>query len=153
MYKIYQVGYGDTLKSIADMVGTTVDELNTINGFDGREVMMGDLIIVPNMNKDNTMFTKYLIKNGDTLYMIAKNYNVDPKILAILNGLDMDDYIYPNQEIMVPSDNIDMYITKNGDTIKTILDNFNTTFDNLENDNKNIYLQENQIIIRKRDNY
>ena len=150
MYKIYQVGYGDTIESIADMVGTTVDELNEINGFNGKEVIMGDLIIVP--NKNNTMFTKYLIKNGDTLYMIAKNYNVNPKTLAILNGLDMDDYIYPNQEIIIPNDNIDIYVTKNGDTMETLLNNFNTTLERLEKDNKNIYLQENQIIIHKRDN-
>ena len=150
MYKIYQVGYGDTIESIADMVGTTVDELNEINGFNGKEVIMGDLIIVP--NKNNTMFTKYLIKNGDTLYMIAKNYNVNPKTLAILNGLDMDDYIYPNQEIIIPNDNIDIYITKNGDTMETLLSNFNTTLERLNMDNKNIFLQEDQIIIRKRDN-
>ena len=150
MYKIYQVGYGDTIESIADMVGTTVDELNEINGFNGKEVIMGDLIIVP--NKNNTMFTKYLIKNGDTLYMIAKNYNVNPKTLAILNGLDMDDYIYPNQEIIIPNDNIDIYVTKNGDTMETLLSNFNTTLERLNMDNKNIFLQEDQIIIRKRDN-
>ena len=150
MYKIYQVGYGDTIESIADMVGTTVDELNEINGFNGKEVIMGDLIIVP--NKNNTMFTKYLIKNGDTLYMIAKNYNVNPKTLAILNGLDMDDYIYPNQEIIIPNDNIDIYITKNGDKMETLLSNFNTTLERLNMDNKNIFLQEDQIIIRKRDN-
>lgn len=150
MYKIYQVGYGDTIESIADMVGTTVDELNEINGFNGKEVIMGDLIIVP--NKNNTMFTKYLIKNGDTLYMIAKNYNVNPKTLAILNGLDMDDYIYPNQEIIIPNDNVDIYVTKNGDTMETLLNNFNTTLERLNMDNKNIFLQEDQIIIRKRDN-
>ena len=150
MYKIYQVRYGDTIESIADMVGTTVDELNEINGFNGKEVIMGDLIIVP--NKNNTMFTKYLIKNGDTLYMIAKNYSIDPKVLAILNGLDMDDYIYPNQEIIIPNDNVDIYVTKNGDTMETLLSNFNTTLERLNMDNKNIFLQEDQIIIRKRDN-
>ena len=151
MYKIYQVGYGETIESIADMVGITIDELNEINGFNGKEVMMGDLIIVPNKN-NSEIFNKYLIKNGDTLYMIAKNYNVNPKTLAILNGLDMDDYIYPNQEIIIPNDNIDIYVTKNGDTMETLLNNFNTTLERLEKDNKNIYLQENQIIIHKRDN-
>ena len=153
MYKIYQVGYGDTMESIADMVGTSVEELIKINGFNGNKLTMGDLIIVPNKNNTNDIFIKYQIKNGDTLYMIAKKYNVDPKTLAILNGLDIDDYIYPNQEIMIPNNNIDIYITKKGDTVDTLLNNFNITVDKLKSDNKDIYLEENQLIIYKRDNY
>ena len=153
MYKIYQVGYGDTIESIANIVGTTVDELITINGFNGKEIMMGDLIIVPNKNYNNDIFAKYIIKNGDTLYMIARNYDVDPNVLALLNGLDKDDYIYPNQEIIVPNDNIDIYVTKSGDTLDIILNNLNTSLDKLKEDNKDIYLKENQIIIYKRDNY
>lgn len=153
MYKIYQVGYGDTIEGIADMIGTSVEELIKINGFNGNKLTMGDLIIVPNKNNTNDIFIKYQIKNGDTLYMIAKNYSIDPKTLAILNGLDIDDYIYPNQEIMIPNSNIDIYITKKGDTVDTLLNNFNITIDKLKADNKDIYLEENQLIIYKRDNY
>ena len=153
MYKIYQVEYGDTLESIANMVGSTIDELVTINGFNGKELMMGDLIIVPNQNNKNDAFIRYKIQTGDTLYMIANNYNVDSNLLALLNGLDKNDYIYPNQEIIIPKDNVDIYITKDGDTIKTLLDNFNTTLDKLEMDSNNIYLKDNQLVIHKKDIY
>lgn len=153
MYKIYQVEYGDTLESIANMVGSTIDELVTINGFNGKELIMGDLIIVPNQNNKNDAFIRYKIQTGDTLYMIANNYNVDSNLLALLNGLDKNDYIYPNQEIIIPKDNVDIYITKDGDTIKTLLDNFNTTLDKLEMDSNNIYLKDNQLVIHKKDIY
>ncbi|UKI29308.1 MAG: LysM peptidoglycan-binding domain-containing protein [Clostridium sp.] len=43
-----------------------------------------------------------LLKRGDNLYQIAKNYNVNPSLLAALNGLDLNEFIYPNQVIMVP---------------------------------------------------
>ena len=151
MYKIYQVGYGDTISSIANALGVTIEELNEINGFNGKEIMMGDLIIVPNKNKGD-IFIRYIINKGDTLNMIAKNYNVEPKLLAKLNGLDIDDYIYPNQEIIIPKENIDIYITKDGDTMENVLNRFNTTLDKLRMNNKNIYLVKDQLIVLKRDN-
>lgn len=155
MYKIYQVEFGDTIDSIASKVGTTVEDLIKINGMNGTSLMAGDLIIVPSPNSDsnNEMFIKYNVQNGDTLYMIARNYNIDLDTLTSLNGLNKEDYIYPNQEIIIPKENILMYVTKDGDTIQTILDNFNITLDKLMMDNNNIYLKEDQLIINKRDNY
>ena len=155
MYKIYQVEFGDTIDSIASKVGTTVEDLIKINGMNGNSLMAGDLIIVPSPNSDsnNEMFIKYNVQNGDTLYMIARNYNIDLDTLTSLNGLNKEDYIYPNQEIIIPKENILMYVTKDGDTIQTILDNFNITLDKFMMDNNNIYLKEDQLIINKRDNY
>ena len=51
----------------------------------------------------DTYFQYYKIESGDSLYKIAKKYNVNPNLLANLNGLDMDDYIYPNQVILIPN--------------------------------------------------
>lgn len=152
MYKIYQVGYGDTIDVIATKVNSTVDELNKINGFDGTKIMMGDLIIVPNKKNNDDIFVKYQIKNGDTLYMIAKNYGINSNTLALLNGLNKDDYIYTNQEIIIPRENVKVYITKEGDTIDTVLNNFNTTIEELKKQNNNIYLEEDQLMVYKDNN-
>lgn len=151
MYKIYQVEYGDDLDIIANKVGSTVQELIEINSLNGRDIMAGELIIVPNRNNENDMFIKYIVKSGDTLYMIAKNNGVNINLLAILNGLNKDDYIYPNQEIIIPKENVMIYITKKGDTIDTILNKFGTTLEDLRKSNK-IYLEEDQLIAYKRDN-
>ena len=51
---------------------------------------------------DEIYYEYYTIKRGDNLYQIAKNYNVNPSLLAALNGLDLNEFIYPNQVIMVP---------------------------------------------------
>ena len=153
MYKIYQVGYGDTVESIANMLGISVEELNTINGFNGNKLMMGDLIIVPNKSNTSDVFIKYKIKNGETLYMIAKNNDIDVDTLALLNGLNKDDYIYVDQEIIIPKDTIDVYVTRKGDTIDMVLSNLNTTLEKLKENNNDIYLKEDQLIIHKRDIY
>ena len=151
MYKIYQVEYGDDLDIIANKEGSTIQELIDINGLNGRDLMAGELIIVPNRNNGSDMFIKYSVKNGDTLYMIAKDNGINIDLLALLNGLNKDDYIYPNQEIIIPKENVMIYITKKGDTIDTILNNFETSLEDLKKSNK-IYLEEDQLIAYKRDN-
>ena len=57
------------------------------------------------------------IEKGDNLYSIARRYNINPDLLAILNGLNSDDYIYPNQQILIPKSNYSYYVTKQGDTL------------------------------------
>ncbi len=147
MYRVYQINNGDTLESIASNLNTTIDALKQLNGIkDGMILMPGSFIIIPS-NDDR--FIKYIVKPGDTIYGIAKNNNVDPNLLLKLNGLNEYDYIYPNQEILIPSSNYKFYMTKNGDTIKSIMDNLNIDHDNLLNNNEDIFLVEDQLLIYK----
>ncbi len=102
-------------------------------------------------NMDNTFYKSYVIKKGDSLYQISKDYNVNTKLLAELNGLNVDDYIYPDQVILVPLKNVSYYITKEGDSLDMLGSVFGVnTFDLIEQ-NKTIYLQEGQLIYYKRD--
>ena len=47
---------------------------------------------------NNNYFTYYTIEKGDNLYEIARKYNINPKLLAAINGIKDNEYIYPNQE-------------------------------------------------------
>ena len=96
-------------------------------------------------------YTSYEIKKGDTLYGISKKNNVNTKLLAELNGLNIDDYIYPGQVILIPLKNVSYYITKDGDTLKNVSKIFNVQEDDLVKQNKTIYLQEGQMIYFRRD--
>ena len=96
-------------------------------------------------------YMAYEIKKGDTLYQISKEYNVNTKLLAELNGLNLDDYIYPGQTLLIPKKNVSYYITKDGDTLDTVSGIFNVNIDNIIKDNKTIYLKEGQMIYLKRD--
>ena len=91
----------------------------------------------------------YTIKKGDNLYEIARRYNVDVNTLMMLNGLDKDDFIYPNQEIIVPREEVKVYITKSGDTLESILAANNLLLDELYSRNSEIYLLPEQMIILK----
>jgi len=100
---------------------------------------------------NNPFYSTYEIKKGDSLYQISKEYNVNTKLLAELNGLNLDDYIYPGQILLVPKKDVSYYITKEGDTLKTVSDIFDVSETNIINQNRTLYLQSGQMIFYKRD--
>ena len=94
-------------------------------------------------------FTKYVIQPGDSLYEIAKRYNTTVDMIAKLNGLEASSYIYPNQEILIPTKNYKFYITENGDTITSVAEKLNVNVLDLLNQNETLYLEDDQMIIYK----
>lgn len=145
MYKIYQVQSGESLESIAAKVKTTVEELKKLNGIMNDIMLMpGTFLIVPMIDG---RFQNYVVEQGDTIYSISKRYGVDPNMVLKLNGLKENDFIYPNQEIIIPSSNYNFYITNEGDTIASVLEKTNITIEDLLNNNSNILLEEDQMII------
>lgn len=151
MYTIYQVESGDTLASIANKYGIPMNDLSSING-----IMMGtnlspdDYIVVPKMDNENLYFTRYIIKNGDTIYSIARRYNVDPKYLLRLNGLNENDTIYSGDYIFVPKEGVKFYITGMDNTLGDVTRSLGVTPDELATQNNTIYLTNDQLfVIRK----
>jgi LysM repeat protein len=102
-------------------------------------------------NSNNMFYDLYEIKEGDSLYKVSKLYNVNTKLLAELNGLDLDDYIYSGQMLLIPKKDVSYYITKEGDTLSGISRLFGVKDEELINQNKTIYLQNGQMIFFKRD--
>ena len=148
MYDKYLIRYGDTLSSIASKFNTkesTIMELNNIPFPD--MIREGKEIIVP--IKKEKYFEYYTIEKGDNLYSIARRYNINPDLLAILNGLNSDDYIYPNQQILIPKSNYSYYVTKEGDTLDIVSKRFNTSLEELISNNDIIYLLEGQLLVKK----
>lgn len=152
MYRIYQINNESSLKEIADMFNTTEDNLKQINGImDNYMVSRGNFIIVPIMEKPtNENFDIYRVKQGDSIYQIAQKYDVDYMDLLELNGLDKDQYIYVNQEIMVPKTGVDFIIVKENETLNNVLNSLNTTADELIRQNRTIYLMPDQLIVYKK---
>lgn len=150
MFDSYIIKTGDSLDSLSRKYNVSKDYLIDINNMyyidDFRE---GKEIIVPN---NDTYFNTYKIEKGDTLYAIARKYNINPELLITLNGLNKDDYIYPNQEIMVPKNNYSYYITAKGDTLNTVKELFNAPYEKLNKYNQSIYLLPDQLIVMKKEN-
>ena len=83
------------------------------------------------------------------MYEIGRKYNINPELLASMNGLEINDYIYPNQEILIPKSGYSYYITKEGDTLETVSNTFKISQDKLLENNPVIYLLEGQILVKK----
>lgn len=149
MYSVYKIMYQDTLDSIANKVGITVDELIKLNG--NIDFSADSYIVVPNNNVD--FFKTYIVKSGDNLYKIAQEFDVNVNDLAMINGIKKDEYLYPNQQLIVPSNKTLVYVTKEGDTIDVVLDNFKTNYDKIIRQNKKIYLLPDQLIVFKEENF
>jgi len=92
-------------------------------------------------------FDYYKVKQGDSLYQIARDNNIDFKILAEVNGLDLNDYIYPNQMIMIPKDNVRYYITSENDTLMDLSNKLGTNLNNILSQNDKILILPGQLIV------
>lgn len=148
MYDKYSLKNGETLNHVAKKFNTNVDILKDINNiYYDEQIRAGMDVIVPK-NSEN-YFNYYVIEKGDTLYEIGRKYNMNPELLASMNGLELDDYIYPNQEILIPKSGYSYYITKEGDTLETVSDTFKITQEKLMENNPTIYLLAGQILVNK----
>ncbi len=149
MFERYRLGKNDTLESVAKKYNTTVKILQDLNNLYFTDNLRADMeLIVPTETKD--YFNYYIVEKGDSLYGIARRYNINPELLASLNGLNMDDYIYPNEQILIPKNGYSYYITAEGDTIDEVVKVFNSNKDKFLEENKTIYLLPGQLLVNKK---
>ena len=80
----YTVKSGDSLWKIANLYGTTVNELKSLNSLTTNNLSIGQQLLIPsNIPVANT----YTVKSGDSLWNIAKRYNTTVNELKSLNSL------------------------------------------------------------------
>lgn len=144
MYSIYEVRNNETIYDIAKNLNMTVEQLIKIND-ELNNIKEGQLIIVPNQNN----YIMYTVKKGDTLSALAKKNDIDVKSIVLFNGLKEDEFLYPNQQLMIPKDNI--YITNENENLFDIINKLNISLEEFLNLNDKIYLQKEQILFYKKD--
>ncbi len=95
---------GDTLFKISRQYGVPLKELMYKNNFnDANKVIEGEVIVIPlENNTENDGYLTYKVIEGDTLYKIARDYNVDLKDIISINNLGNDSYLKLNQIILLP---------------------------------------------------
>ncbi|WP_434640520.1 LysM peptidoglycan-binding domain-containing protein [Thermoanaerobacterium thermosaccharolyticum] len=159
----YVVQPGDTLWSISNRFGISLDEIIRANYFmDPNMIYPGQTIIIPCPSKTVPMPPSppvyehpkegrmvYVVKPGDTLYTIAMRFNTTVDAILKANpDIQNPSLIYPGQRIIIPvvkeSENVDktqsQSETKSEKSSKKIVENEEEKSDN-SNDEKGKTIQ------------
>lgn len=146
---IYIVEQGDTIESIGRKYNIPVIEIIRANNLQAPYLLTpGQSLTIPT-NLYN-IFNYYTVKQGDTLYDIANKEGTTVDLIAGINGINPNEYIYEGQTILIPKQDVELYITKNGDTIDTLSENFSVPSLDVLYSNNDIYLLPGQLIIYRK---
>ena len=99
----YIVRKGDSLWKIADQFGTTVRSIKAINGLGSNWLKIGQkLMISQNVSQTKTGDNQsYIVRRGDSPYLIAKRHSMNLYEFLKINNLTADSTIFPGQEVKV----------------------------------------------------
>lgn len=81
-------------------------------------------------NPNLSAYEQYIVKQNDSLYMIAKKYGVTVEDLKNTNHL-VSNMIYPNQILFIPKSKD--YLTKTNDSIQGLINKYNLSIKDLSN--------------------
>ena len=124
----YVVKKGDSLWSIARANGLTVDELKSLNNLSSNVLHVGDTLLISSADStgDAGNDTYYVVKNGDTLWSIARKHNLSVNELKALNNLSSND-LSLGQRLIVGKGSSNDYVVSAGDTLWAIARKFNVS--------------------------
>jgi len=105
----HQIRHGDTLSQIARRYGISVAALRTSNRLHGSLIRAGDTLLVPLSSasiastggSDSGQPVVHRVRRGDTLWAIARRYQVLIRQLQRWNHIAANDTLRPGQEIRV----------------------------------------------------
>lgn len=86
----YTVVSGDSLWSIANRFGVTVNDLKTANNLTSNLLSIGQTLIIPTTGTNNPgspIYTTYTVKSGDSLWSIANRFGTTVDTIKSLNNL------------------------------------------------------------------
>lgn len=138
----YTVKAGDSLWSIANKYGITVNELKRLNNLTSDNLTIGQALRVPSSetgsNTGGTPNTSntYIVKSGDSLWSIANRYNTTINAIKTLNGLTSDS-LTVGQQLLLPTTTGSTttnktYTVKSGDSLWSIANRYNTNVNTLK---------------------
>ncbi|MCG0274900.1 MAG: LysM peptidoglycan-binding domain-containing protein [Thermosediminibacteraceae bacterium] len=130
--KTYIVQPGDTLYSIAQRTGVTVDQIVRLNNIqDPNRIFPGQMLLLPpeaQLPDVPPGFFRYTIRSGDTLYSIARRYGTTVSALINANpGIDPNN-LRIGQQILVPTTGLATPIFRGNSAKRMIAFTFDATY-------------------------
>ena len=157
----HTVNKGDNLWDLAIKYDTEVDVIKEVNYLNSDLLSINDNLLIPlGKTKSNNFipYEMYIVSEGDTLWSIAKKYNLNVNNLARMNSLNKNEYLQLGQQLSIGNKNIYrnmeskkrtiLYSVKQGDNLFKISELFDVTISSIEEINKfsNPTLMPGQII-------
>ena len=132
----YTVKSGDTLYSIARKYNVSVNELKEANNLTSNSLSIGQVLSIPNDELETPspiIGETYIVKSGDTLYSIARKFNISVTDLKNVNNLTSNT-LSINQELIIPktTDTTKTYTVKSGDTLYSIARKYNVSVNDIK---------------------
>ena len=87
----------ETLYSIAQKYGTTVDDIIEYNNLSTNVLQLGQILYIPNTSE----YINYYVQSNDSLYSISRRFNTTIDAIKKLNNLTSDT-LYINQLLLIP---------------------------------------------------
>ena len=126
----YIVKRGDTLYSIARDNNISVEELKRINNITNNNIYPGQELIINIMEDQNgdiedNNYTIYIVKKGDSLWKISREFDIPVNELIEINNLK-DINLKIGDSLLVPNIEVvnDTYIVQRGDTLWSVAREF-----------------------------
>ena len=155
----YTIKNGDALSTIAKKYNTTTALLQDINQLKSNTIRAGKTLLVPRASEDNQFYVlssaerlktrqargkgtrmEYIVRSGDSLWTIARQYKTSTGQLATWNNMAPRDTLRVGQKIVIwdktgKSSNETRkirYKVRSGDSLARIADKFGVTIRKLE---------------------
>lgn len=131
----YIVKKGDTLYSIANKYNITINDLKQFNNLTTDTLYIGQVLQIPTqiIPIEPTETEIYIVKKGDSLWSISRNYNTTINELIDLNNLTTIN-LQIGQQLLVPKQEVEenIYVVQRGDTLWSIARQNNLTAQELK---------------------
>ena len=133
-YNYYFVQPGDTLYKIAQKYQSSVEVIKLRNGLRSDYLYVGQRLVIPFSGESDFI---YYVKPGDSLYLLARQYNTTIAVIKDINGL-YSNYIYSGQKLRIPlvrPRTTFTYTVRSGDTLYAIARRFAVSMDRVKSYN------------------
>ena len=134
-YTVYTVQKGDSLWSIANKYGISVNDIVQENNLGTTMLTVGQQILIPAVKEEQkdqtTNKNVYIVQSGDTLWSIAKKFNIPVNELKNTNNLSTN-MLSIGQKLTIPEqDNYEKYTVQKGDSLWKISRQYNVSVEDI----------------------